>query len=57
MPGNRRTYDSTARKAAAQATRLAILSAARRLFLERGYAGTTMPTIAAAAGVALDTVY
>ena len=57
MPGNRRTYDSTARKAAAQATRLAILSAARRLFLERGYAGTTMPAIAAAAGVALDTVY
>lgn len=38
-------------------TRQSIFDAARRLFLERGYAGTTMPAIAQAAGVALDTVY
>jgi AcrR family transcriptional regulator len=57
MPSKRRTYDSTARKAAAQATRHAILNAARHLFLQRGYAGSSMPAIAAAAGVALDTIY
>ena len=53
----RRAYNSASRQAAAVATRDAILEAARRLFLSRGYAGTTMPAIAAAAGVALDTVY
>ena len=52
-----RAYDSTARKAAAQATRQSIIDSARRLFLEIGYAGTTMPAIAQAAGIALDTVY
>jgi AcrR family transcriptional regulator len=34
-----------------------MLDAARRLFLERGYAGTTIPQIAAAAGVAVPTIY
>jgi AcrR family transcriptional regulator len=34
-----------------------MLEAARRLFLERGYAGTTVPDIAAAAGVAVPTIY
>ena len=53
----RRAYDSSSRKKAAEATRGAILESARRLFLERDYAGTTMPAIAEAAGVALDTVY
>jgi AcrR family transcriptional regulator len=53
----RRAYDSSSRKEAAKATRQSIFDAARRLFLERGYAGTTMPAIAQAAGVALDTVY
>jgi AcrR family transcriptional regulator len=53
----RRAYNSAARESAAAATRDAILEAARHLFLSRGYAGTTMPAIAAAAGVALDTVY
>jgi AcrR family transcriptional regulator len=56
MP-KQRVYDSTLRQKAAQATRRAILESARRLFLERDYAGTTMPAIAEAAGVALDTVY
>jgi AcrR family transcriptional regulator len=34
-----------------------MLDAATRLFLERGYAGTTIPEIAAAAGVAVPTIY
>src|SRR5438477_5242420 len=31
--------------------------AAQAIFLEKGYAGTTMPAIAHSAGIALDTVY
>ena len=54
---SRRKYDSTIRAEAAKATREAILDSARRLFVERGYAATTMPEIARAAGIALDTVY
>jgi AcrR family transcriptional regulator len=57
VPSPRRQYDSSRRKAAAAETRAAIVRAARLLFLERGYVGTTMPAIADAAGVALDTVY
>ncbi len=53
----KRRYDSTTRRAAAEQTRGAILESARRLFLEKGYAATTMPAIARAADVALDTVY
>lgn len=53
----KRRYDSTARRAAAEQTRLSILESARQLFLEKGYAASTMPAIARAADVALDTVY
>ncbi len=53
----KRRYDVSRRRMAAAETRRAIIAAARRLFLEHGYAATTMPAIAAAAGVALDTVY
>jgi AcrR family transcriptional regulator len=53
----RRAYDSSSRQERARATRQAILTAARRLFLRHGYAATTMPDIAKAADVALDTVY
>lgn len=38
-------------------TRARMLDAARRLFLEKGYAATTIPEIAAAAGVAVPTIY
>lgn len=38
-------------------TRARMLDAARRLFVERGYAATTIPEIAAAAGVAVPTIY
>jgi AcrR family transcriptional regulator len=34
-----------------------VLQAARQLFLERGFAVATMPTIASAAGVSVQTVY
>ena len=53
----KRKYDSTRRADAARATRQAIIDSARRLFLEKGYAATTMPEVANAAGTALDTVY
>ncbi len=41
----------------AQATRTDILRAARRLFAQRGYAGTSMADIAAEADVAVQTIY
>jgi len=53
----RRAYDSSSRQEGARATRRSILVAARRLFLQQGYAATTMPDIARSAEVALDTVY
>jgi AcrR family transcriptional regulator len=60
-PGRRRghatRYRSPRREDAAAATREAILSGARHLFLTRGYAATTVPEIARAARVATQTVY
>ncbi|MFD4688976.1 TetR/AcrR family transcriptional regulator [Streptomyces sp. NPDC058463] len=53
----KRQYDTSRRRAAAQATRQAILDAATQLFAERGYAATTMAQVAECAGVAVDTVY
>ena len=38
-------------------TRVRVVEAATRVFLARGYAGATIPAIAAEAGVALQTVY
>jgi AcrR family transcriptional regulator len=52
-----RRYDSTRRRDQARQTRRAILEAARRLFLERGYAGTTIGAVADEAGVSVETVY
>lgn len=52
-----RRYDSPRRRAQAEATRQAILDAAQRLFLGKGYSGSSMPAIAEEAGVALKTVY
>jgi AcrR family transcriptional regulator len=59
MPGNVKTrpYNSPRRQEQAAATRDAILEAAGRLFRERGYAATTIATIASEAGVAVKTVY
>ncbi len=53
----RRSYVAPRRAAQARATRVAVLAAARRSFLDKGYAATTVAHIARAAGVAVDTVY
>lgn len=53
----KRRYDATGRRAQAAQTRTDVIEAARRVFLERGYAGATIPRIAAEAGVAVETVY
>jgi AcrR family transcriptional regulator len=53
----RRRYDSSRRRQQALRTRDAILEAARRLFLSRGYAGTTIASIAGAADVSVETIY
>lgn len=53
----KRRYDSSGRRRKAEATRARVVAAATRVFLERGYAGATIPAIAAEAGVALQTVY
>jgi AcrR family transcriptional regulator len=55
--GVKRRYDSTRRQEQAKETRQRILEAAARLFVERGYGKTTITDIAAAAGVAAETVY
>lgn len=52
-----RKYDSTRRQAQARQTRLQIAEAARGLFLERGYAGTSIEAIAEQANVAPETIY
>jgi AcrR family transcriptional regulator len=55
--GRKRVYDSSSRKEAAKLTHQSIIDAARSVFVDKGYAAATMPAIAQAAGVALDTVY
>jgi AcrR family transcriptional regulator len=52
-----RRYHSPLRAEQADQTRQRLLKAARELFLERGYAGTKVQDVAAAAGVSPDTVY
>jgi AcrR family transcriptional regulator len=54
---NKRKYDASRRRAAAELTRAAVLRAARELFTARGYAGTSVAEIALAAGVSVDTLY
>jgi AcrR family transcriptional regulator len=59
MPGTvkRRSYDSSRRREQAQRARARTLDAARRAFLDRGYAATTVAGIAADADVSVETVY
>jgi AcrR family transcriptional regulator len=52
-----RRYDSSGRVAQAVRNRTAILDAAQRQFLERGYSATTVSSIAREAGVSVETVY
>ena len=53
----RRSYDASGRQEQARQNRLTVLRAARRLFLEHGYAATTMAAVAGSAGVSVETVY
>jgi AcrR family transcriptional regulator len=53
----RRSYDSSRRQEHALANRRAVLEAAHRLFLELGYAATTVGAVAAEAGVSIETIY
>lgn len=53
----RRSYDSRSRRDAAEQTRNRILDEALRLFLEEGYAPTTIVAIAKAAEVSAETIY
>lgn len=53
----RRRYDSSGRREQARRTRWAVLETARRMFLNGGYAATTVAAIAAEAGVSVETVY
>jgi AcrR family transcriptional regulator len=52
-----RRYDSSGRRAQALRNRTEILNAAERQFLERGYAATTVSSIAQEAGVSAEPVY
>jgi AcrR family transcriptional regulator len=55
--GVKRPYRSTLRVAHADSTRLAVVQAAARLFIERGYVATSIESIAEAAGVSRATVF
>ena len=52
-----RTYDSAGRRQRAQQNRQAILKSARAMFLESGYARTTIAAVAAGAAVSSETIY
>jgi AcrR family transcriptional regulator len=53
----KRPYSSAKRREQAEATREAILRAARNLFVAEGYTATTIQSVADEAGVAVQTVY
>jgi AcrR family transcriptional regulator len=55
--GPKRAYVSGLREAQARRTRRAVVEAARDLFVERGYAATTIDAVAEAAGVSRKTVF
>jgi len=52
-----RPYRSPVRAQQARSTRMAIIDAAHPMFLADGFAATTIPGVAAAAGVSVPTVY
>lgn len=54
---SRRRYHSPLRADQAEQTRRRVLEAAFRLFVERGYAGTTITAVAKEAGVSPETIY
>jgi len=52
-----RRYDASGRREQARRTRQVILDTAQRLFLDNGYASTTVAAIAGRAGVSVETIY
>jgi AcrR family transcriptional regulator len=56
-PVKRRAYDSSRRQEQARRSRARVLAAARRRFLDEGYAATALPAVAADAGVSVESVY
>lgn len=52
-----RPYDNSRRQSRVRATRQEVLTAARKLFLERGYPATTMEAIAEESDTPIATVY
>jgi TetR/AcrR family transcriptional regulator of autoinduction and epiphytic fitness len=54
---SKRKYDSTRRKTQARETQRQIVAAARALFIQYGFAGTTIEAIAQQANVAVETIY
>ena len=57
MPIERRPYRSTLREDQARATRRAVVTAARDLFVDLGWSRTTIDAVAARAGVSRKTVF
>jgi AcrR family transcriptional regulator len=53
----RRRYDASRRRRVARERRRLVVDRARELFLELGYARTTVGSVAQAAGVSVETVY
>jgi TetR/AcrR family transcriptional regulator of autoinduction and epiphytic fitness len=53
----KRRYESPRRREQARATRRAVLEGAKGLFVELGYAATSVAAISSRAGVAAETVY
>ncbi|MGB5052355.1 MAG: TetR/AcrR family transcriptional regulator [Caldilineaceae bacterium] len=53
----KRPYNSSRRRAKSRATRSTIVEAAGKLFVEYGYTGATIESIAQEAGVAPETIY
>jgi AcrR family transcriptional regulator len=52
-----REYDSSGRREQSRKTREKLIEIAREEFLERGYAATTLASVAEKAGVSVETVY
>jgi AcrR family transcriptional regulator len=57
VPGVKRSYDASRRRARADQVSRSLVDAARTMLLSEGYAATTIPKVARACGVAVDSVY
>ncbi|MFP3466820.1 TetR/AcrR family transcriptional regulator [Leifsonia sp. SIMBA_070] len=53
----KRSYDATARRARAEKVRQELIETARRMLLSDGYAALTVPKVAYACGVSVESVY